>query len=1337
MRLRSMLIAILSVATTVPVFAAVTGTVITSDGQPVSGAKISLFLPRSVDERRTIDAKAPTPVATATSDSRGNFSIENPKEPVFDLHIEATGYEPAAERVLPDEEIGAIAMFAAATQSGTITAGGKPVANAIVFYGGGSNEYVTKTDDKGHYTAPEPSKWANRLVIIHPDFAVFEEGLGLFGTPAKKTLDRTLDPGVAITGKVLGLDGATPVADAAIYVDGWQITKSGADGSFTVPHAKKDWAIVEARVNDRVGTRAHTKTAVTIKLTKAATVAGSVSDAKSKLPLAGVEVRLMEPPAMGAPGRIGVVRTGFTNAKGVFNIAGVAPGVYQINPTRPGYVTPNINVSVTAGQTATKALFANPRAKVTGTVTDENKRPIAGARVTPRNATREAGFNMMNFAGFRFGGDAVAYSGPDGHYVARNVPIDSDIQMDATRKGFPTGSSSTLHLNASEKKAGVTITIPQGIALTGKVLDQNGKPLSGVGVETVESSRDAFGGARRMIVNLMQQDRNDEMVHTGSDGTFTIRVKEGTYDVIFKREGFSSKTVRAQQINAAAKPIEVTLEPGVEITGRVTRNGVGIEGVNINVMNESGGANAVTASDGSFRLEDLTAGSMMLLANKREDFIQEMRPVNAPAQNVEIQVRAGGRVTGHVTDKSNNPVTSFQAGISTSRSGGGMVIQTPPILKSFTTDDGSFTLENVPAGPLQLVVTAPGFTTARVSGLNLEEGKALDDVKVELDTGVKLTGRVTGPNGAPVAGVTVREDTGASGNRVMRINPADSVTVTDANGEYTLDALEAGDKTFAFNHPDYLAESKQITLSGSSARLDVSLSTGVRLTGSVVSEAGPVSDAIVNAMSAANSGFGKSARTDGGGNFQMEGLAPGHYTITATKNGYANGTLRDFDVASGVPAQIRMTSGGTIMGHVTGLSPKELENANVFANGPTGQVNGPVDSSGNYRIDGAPTGTVRLFARSGGIFGSSGKTSPQKSIQVDPGATVTADIEFKTATVIRGHVTRDGQPMATAGVTFIPRAAQAQTSASAQTDSNGNYEVNGLDDATYTVQVVDFQRTTPFTTSYDVKGSGTFDIDIKSASVHGRVLDASTGTPLADTRIEIHNSGTDAIFSSRVVSTDPSGNFTIDNVARGTYEVKADHEGYGHDIRTLTVGDSVDDLEFKLSPSSGVTLTVVDARDNRQLGANIVQIIDASGKNVDFGPGFRFTNSTEPIKLTLAAGTYRVTLNAMGYATQTFTITSPSNYTARMSPGGTLRIRSSANTITRGRLIDSSGQPYVRGFVGAGGIFTIDASPGETVLQNVAAGSYQLEILGNGDAVVNRIPVNVVDGPAPTVVEVK
>ena len=102
----------------------------------------------------------------------------------------------------------------------------------------------------------------------------------------------------------------------------------------------------------------------------------------------------------------------------------------------------------------------------------------------------------------------------------------------------------------------------------------------------------------------------------------------------------------------------------------------------------------------------------------------------------------------------------------------------------------------------------------------------------------------------------------------------------------------------------YLTENGTINVVGNEARLDVQLSSGIQLTGVVVTDAGvPVADAAERAMSASDSSFGKEARTDANGSFQIEGTAPGHYNLAAGRADTPTASCGDFDASAGAPAR--------------------------------------------------------------------------------------------------------------------------------------------------------------------------------------------------------------------------------------------------------------------------------------------------------------------------------------------------------------------------------------------------------------------------------------------------
>jgi hypothetical protein len=1309
--------------------AAVTGVAINIDGKPVSGAKVSLFAPELIAATgpRLMSADPQRkPLATMTTDSGGKFTIDVPKDQtVVDIRIDAPGYAPAGLRLLADDDAGAMLLTQAPMVRGTITANGKPVANATVSFLGGS-EFTTKTDADGHYTAPDPSKWVFRALVIHPDYAIIEEQLGPAGT--KKGPDFSLNAGVPITGRVVAEDGQTPVADAQISLDGWPAGKSAADGTFAIAHARREWDTVEARTGNRIAQRAHTTTSANLKLAKGGTVSGSVRDVKSQLPVVGARI------AIAPSGRFNsreAALDAISDAKGNFTLSPLAAGTYDVRPTRPGF---NINgaqsVTVKPADSVQKALYATARGRISGSVADEDKRPVAAAHLNARATAR--GDNMFSFSMMPGRGSlGDSYSAPDGHFVLREVEVDSDLQVDALKRGFPSGKSASMKLAPGEKKTGVMITIPRGVAVTGRVTNKDHKPLSGVGVEAIESANDAMGGMRRMVIANMQQ-HTDDTYRTGSDGTFSIRVKEGTYDLAFKREGFSAKNVRGTKVDANTKPIDVVLDPGVEIAGRITRGGAGVEGVNVRAMSQDGFAGAVSGPDGAFRITDLTPGQMMLNISKQESFIQEIRSVSAPTRDLVIELPPGGRITGHVLDKnSHQPVTSFMAGVTTSRSGGGMMVMMPPMQKQFTSDDGSFVLEGVKPGMTEVVVNAPGYTTARVPNIEIEDGKTAPDVEVDVETGAKLIGRVTGPDGSPLAGVSVRSDP-MGGGRVMRFNMTDNSATTDPSGEYMIDTLEAGEKTFTFSRSGYIAQQKTVTIAGGKdSRLDVQMSSGMRATGFVVTDAGaPIPDATVRAVGGADDG-GRSGRSDANGAFTIEGLAPGHYTFNGAKNGYSAGIVRDVDIATSGPVRIILKNGGVITGHVNGLTAQELEQTTVSASGagsgggPMGGSTSPVDSAGNFRIEGAPSGTVRISARTGAMFGGSSKSAAPKTVELEPGGTAQVDIDFKSSTVIRGRVTRNGVAVPNAQVMFLPRGAKSQTSASAAADAEGRYELSGLDDGTYTVQAMDMERLNPFATQYDVHGSGTFDIAIKTVTLRGHVVDAADARALAEASIELRPSSGQTIFGGHGGLTDASGNFTIENIAAGSYQITADKPGYGHDARQITIGDSApEDVQFRLSPSDGITIRAVDTRDNSALPIDVARVVDAQGNELPSGNNF--FGSNEVVKLPLAPGTYRVTVMARNYAPQTVTMSSPSQQTVRFSPGGTIILHSHDSTTRRFRLVDaSSGAAYNMNPVSQG---IMSLPPGTLPLTNVAAATYRLEILDNNDRVTKTIEIVLKDG---------
>jgi len=509
-------------------------------------------------------------------------------------------------------------------------------------------------------------------------------------------------------------------------------------------------------------------------------------------------------------------------------------------------------------------------------------------------------------------------------------------------------------------------------------------------------------------------------------------------------------------------------------------------------------------------------------------------------------------------------------------------------------------------------------------------------------------------------------------------------------------------------------------------KIDMTLGKGATVTGTVVSEAGaPVEDAWVGI--ADERMFGNaSATTDSSGNFTMEGIEPGRYTFEARKSGMGDGRVEDVDVRTGAPVRIVMPAGATITGSVRGVDAADYSRVQVVASADSGSASAMLASSGSFRIDGAPTGSVRVFARMTGFGGSNTET---KTVEVQTGGQAVVDLEFRTDTVVSGTVTKNGKTVDGAMIRFVPKSAAIQTRSTATTDSRGNYEVTGLAPGDYNVTVIGMQNLSAYNTETSVSGSTNFDIDIETARVDGRVVDADSGQAIAAAEISLEPKGQGGGFLiSRNADSDPAGNFILEDVAPGSYTARAAKSGYGQNVFDLEVGQSgASGVEFKLASADGARVRVVDGRDGRALDA-FARVEDLQG-HIAWEGSVR--GSDKGTKISLAAGSYRITVWASGYAAQVSGLSVPSQDAAiGVTPGGKLQIQADGDQTMSAKLLGADGREYeISPYARQG----IRISPGTRTVDGIAPGSYSLVVYSETGAVEDTYPVTITEGRTTTV----
>ena len=341
-----------------------------------------------------------------------------------------------------------------------------------------------------------------------------------------------------------------------------------------------------------------------------------------------------------------------------------------------------------------------------------------------------------------------------------------------------------------------------------------------------------------------------------------------------------------------APAVELTLLPGASIRGHVRKSdGRGAKGLFVRARPESGGEGGPmglgnfepTGEDGAFAIDGLRLGETYTLQALGPPVPGGPRQtgVRAPAEDVEILVPASGRIAGRVVDAaSREPVTEFTASFEPEMTRGGSMgvrfLRAPRRLARrlgsddegiVRSPDGSFALEDVPAGTWTVTVEAQGYEAARVAGVAVRENETTADVEVRATKGRAVRGRVLDAvTGRPVVGATVAAD-GSQGGLPLPPGFEQGASFTDAEGRFEIVGLAVGTARLVARHAEYAEASKLVEVAATiTPDVDIRVSSGGTLGGVVVSEAGaPVGGAAVSVQAGGQGGmrFAMGARVSG------------------------------------------------------------------------------------------------------------------------------------------------------------------------------------------------------------------------------------------------------------------------------------------------------------------------------------------------------------------------------------------------------------------------------------------------------------------------------------------
>lgn len=1252
--------------------ATVRGRVISDDGSPVEAARVRVFAIESSDEWMTrilSESPEPVPLATVATTANGTFSIETKANPSVMMVVD-NGSQ-VEQLHTAGEESGRTIALTSEVKRGRVLSEGKPVPNVLVTHG---RLLVTRTDGEGAFAVSQSA--AGEFVAIAPGYAV--------GTAAPGKAERgdaveiVLHRGVALRGQVLAADGTTPVADAVISVNGFPIGRSSQDGTFSIANAPPKWRTVSASAANRVAIATRSASpAYLLRLRPAATLSGTVRSSQDDSPVGGARVFVNAPDVS--------QRWAVTDAKGRFALPGLSAGSYRVSPSRVGFsagMAPEFRLL--EGARSNRLLVLHPMSRLTGQVVDEEKKPVAAAELS-------------------MGGDR-ARTGPDGTFDLLFQPMSVGRMVTVRKPGYAPAIAGPF--NAGAKSRSVNIVLTRGINFRLRLVDRSGAAVANEPVTISVPNDEEYRQSDTYVCRPPE-------CRTNADGILESRLLAGMYEVAVGGE--TVPVVRSRQVvSADTASTTITVDRGSIITGRV----VAAEG---STLPESGLfvrakehplsdslPGIFVAADGSFVIRSAPAGRVTLFvfqAAGQEASGPELA-VEAPATGVELKAPKLYRIEGRVIDReSGQPVTEFT--ISERRYRGGAYTASP---RPFRSDHGRFTIEGAMATSVDLMVSAPGYAPAVMSGLAPEAGR--EPVEVKLERGGSVAGRVT-RGGRPVPEANVIVVTEA---RLPAGGPSRSMT--DGAGEFTIEGLGVGDYLLQVNGRGLLATRKAVEVTvGRETRIEIEIAEGKELSGRVVDEAGrPVSRARVHSR-APGGGMIFPVESDADGAFKLEALTGNRVSVIAEKSGYISGTAENVDLSAAASVTITLERGGRISGQVRGLSESEIAMVRIHANGSNGtRTAARPDPSGEFTLNGIADGPVMVRA----VLNGPTERSAQKTVDVSGGTGPRVDLEFANTMTVRGRITRAGAPLPLASISFqaLKRSATAGHPR-AQANADGMYEARFAEAGEYRIHVETGAGGTVDAGTISISGPTTHDIDLRGSSLRGRVVDSATNAALAGVMVSASRlEGRGSLNAT----TDSDGRFAFDAVPAGKYRFSTSKQRYMNALEVIDVREEgTPDIELRLREGDRVIVRVIDAETRRPVESVSLTITDSVKQTLYSGMPFREEDGG--FRVWLVPGRYTARVYSPQYVSSTVELSVPGAGTiVTLSRAGRIVLQGRREGGVRVRLVDpNSGRT----------IHQTSIPPG--VFESVTPGMYKLEIMDDKQNVVATFNVTVAAGQTVTV----
>jgi RNA polymerase sigma factor (sigma-70 family) len=356
--------------------------------------------------------------------------------------------------------------------------------------------------------------------------------------------------------------------------------------------------------------------------------------------------------------------------------------------------------------------------------------------------------------------------------------------------------------------------LEEGLALVGRVVDDQGRPLAGAKI--------GLGADRRFA----QSDFPSAL--TDDEGRFRFgHVPSGTHTVTAQAPGRAPALADAV-IAQGMKPVELRLGPGHLVRGRVVNpEGKPLDGVTVQAMNWNGHSSLdwMTKTDvlGRFTWDSAPSEPVLLTLTRPGYTMVGQREFQADKGETNVTMYPPLRVRGKVSDaRTAQPIERFAVVYGNyyrSSNLDGALRDVNWVRSGPRTDFTGGTYEVEHSHPLVAAVAvrieAKGYKPATSEAFKIEAGDVTFDARLE--SGVGPSGVVKGPDDRPLAGAVVILSTKSS--RAQFYNGkfherAYTQVLTGADGRFSFSAQTEPFRVFV-DHASGFAEADEKTLAGS------------------------------------------------------------------------------------------------------------------------------------------------------------------------------------------------------------------------------------------------------------------------------------------------------------------------------------------------------------------------------------------------------------------------------------------------------------------------------------------------------------------------------------------